>query len=140
MFKSIVDKEGNRFLEVGEESIIDAQEELEIVLPEMLVQFYKEIGYGFFKSSRYNFNRIFSPQSLCEFRLRKGQFEGDTELEIYDEYEQDKLVFFEICEGNYLLIGFVKNNNGKVFYGNRMIANDLKEFLGEYQKNENYFK
>ena len=80
-----------------------------------------------------------SPKSLCDFRFRKGQFSGFTELEMYEEFERDQIIFFEISEGNYLSIGFSGENNGAIFYGERKIANSLLEFLEMYQENENYF-
>ena len=80
-----------------------------------------------------------SPKSLCDFRFRKGQFSDSSELEFCEDFERDKIIFFEISEGNYLSIGFSKTNKGKIFYGQTMVANNLKEFLEKYQEDENYF-
>lgn len=140
MFEKIVQKKGNKFYCVKEEVIASVQEELGIHLPKELKEFYKQVGYGFLHSDKYNFNRIMSPKSLCEFRFRKGQFNNDSELEMYETLERDKLIFFEISEGNFLSIGFSKSNNGKVYYGKTKIANSLKEFLEKYQDDENYFE
>lgn len=139
MFEGTVQHKGNKFYHIDEEIIYTAQEELGIILPKELIEFYKEVGYGFLRSENYNFNRIMSPRSICDFRCRKGQYNDDSELEIYEDCERDKIIFFEISEGNYLSIGFSKNNNGKIFYGKIKIANSLKEFLEKYQEDENYF-
>ena len=139
MFDRIVQHEGNKFYSVKQGIISVVQEEMGIILPKELRAFYEEVGYGFLHSENYNFNRILSPQSLCDFRFRKGQFSDASDLELYEEYERDGIVFFEISEGSYLSIGFSKNNNGQIYYGKTQIANSLKEFLEKYQKNENYF-
>lgn len=139
MFERVVQHKGNKFYCIKEAVISAVQEELGIILPQELVEFYKEVGYGFLHSDQYNFNRIMSPKSLCDFRFRKGQFNDSSELETYEDLERDKLIFFEVSEGTYLSIGFAKKNNGKVFYGKTKIANSLKEFLEKYQENENYF-
>lgn len=139
MFENIIDKEQNNFYSIAEDVVSKVEDKLGIIFPMELSKFYKEIGYGFLNSKLGNFNRIMDPQSLCEFRLRKGQFEGDPELEIYEEDEIDKLVFFEICEGIYLSIGFTKDNDGEIFDGQNLIANSLKEFLIKYQADEQYY-
>ena len=131
--------QGNKFYHINDSVIDDVQDELGIILPKELKAFYREVGYGFIYSKAYNFNRIMSPKSLCDFRFRKGQFSDSSELEAYEEYERDKLVFFEISEGSYLSIGFSQRNNGEVFYGQSKIAGSLTEFLENYQEDENYF-
>lgn len=139
MFENIVQRRGNKFYHVNKSDIDDVQEELGVILPKALKEFYREVGYGFLCSERYNFNRLMSPKSLCDFRLRRGQFGNSSDLDLYEEYERDKIVFFEISEGSYLSIGFAKNNAGKVFYGKEKIADSLKEFLVKYQDDETYF-
>ena len=96
MFEKIMQKKGNKFYSVKEGVIAMVQEELGIILPKELKSFYTEVGYGFLHSDNYNFNRIMSPKSLCEFRFRKGQFSNDSELELYVDLERDKIFFFEI--------------------------------------------
>jgi len=140
MFNKILQSKDNKFYNVTEESIAKAQEELGIVFPNDLKGFYKQVGYGFLKSKEENFNRIMNPESICDFRLRRGQFAYASDLEIYEDEEKDRLFFFEICEGNYLSIGFSKYNNGKIFYGENEIANSLEDFLLKYQENERYFE
>ena len=135
-----VNKIENKFYPVSEDNITKAQVDLGILFPKELVSLYKTIGYGFLNSTEGNFNRIMDPGSICEFRFRNGQFAHNAELDIYEEFERDKLIFFEICEGDYLSIGFTKENCGKVYDCNRMIADNLEQFLTKYQENERYFR
>lgn len=140
MFKDIVNKKGNEFYLLDSEVVSKAQDSLGIILPKELKEFYEQVGYGFLNSKEENFNRFMDPNSICEFRFREGQFANDPELELYEEYERDKLIFFEICEGVYLSIGFTKENYGKIFSGDKVIADNLKEFLINYQDDESYFE
>ena len=140
MIKDVINKKGNTFYSLKPGAVNRAQDALGIILPKELKEFYEQVGYGFLDSKEENFNRIMDPNSLCEFRFRKGQFSNDPELEIYEDDERDKLIFFEICEGVYLSIGFSNENNGKVFSGEKVIADSLKEFLIKYQENEQYFE
>ena len=139
MFETIANYKGNKFYKVKANSIEAAQESLGIVFPKDLIEFYKQVGYGFLKSENDNFNRIMDPESVAEFRLRTGQFANYSDLDIYDAYERDRLVFFEICEGCYISIGFTKSNSGKIYYGKKRVANSLDEFLTKYQNDENFF-
>ena len=139
MYKEIVNNKSNKFYTVNEQMIVKAQDELGIIFPNELVDFYNEVGYGFLASKVDNFNRIMDPNSICEFRFRNGQFENYTELSIYDDYEKDKLVFFEICEGCYLSMGFSKKNIGNIYDGNKKISDNLKQFLIDYQNDEMFF-
>jgi hypothetical protein len=139
MFESTSHHRGNQFYQVEPSEIEQAQETLGILFPKDLKTFYEEVGYGFLASSRDNFNRIMDPNSVCEFRTRTGQFAGYSELDDYKSDEIDKLIFFEICEGCYLSIGFAKDNQGKIFDGSNKIADSLSEFLDKYQADEGYF-
>lgn len=139
MFDKLAMREGNQFYIVKEDAVDKAQNELGVVFPQELRKFYKEIGYGFLESKSYNFNRIMDPGSICEFRLRTGQFEDDSALNLYEAYERDTLIFFEVCESFYLGIGFSQNNNGKIYYKKEKIADSLEDFLIKYQADENYF-
>ena len=139
MYGSIKEKKGNIFYHINMSEIIEAQKEIGVIIPNDLKLFYKEVGYGFLKSEIDNFNRVMDPGSVCDFRLRKGQFANDPDLEMYLEYENDKLIFFEVCEGYFFSIGFSKANYGKIFDGEKIIADNLGQFLTKYQDNERFF-
>lgn len=140
MFESIANYQGNKFYHINKETINKIQSELGILFPKELLEFYTHVGYGFIKSEQDNFNRIMDPQSVRDFRLREDSFANNPDLDMYDECERDSLMFFEICEGTYLSIGFSKKNNGKIYYGKKKIADSLTEFLTKYQEDENYFE
>ncbi|GIO23690.1 hypothetical protein J11TS1_22710 [Oceanobacillus sp. J11TS1] len=65
----------NSFYSVSIEEIRDVEESLKLKLPKELVEFYLEVGYGFIKGSKYNVNRIMSPKSIRDFRLKQNDFE-----------------------------------------------------------------
>ena len=64
------------------------------MFPKLLRDFYLEIGYGFIGSKVENINRIMDPESVLDFRLKQNDFEFYPDIEIYDEFAEDKLVFF----------------------------------------------
>ena len=65
MFETIANYKGNKFYKVKANSIEAAQESLGIVFPKDLIEFYKQVGYGFLKSENDNFNRIMDPESVA---------------------------------------------------------------------------
>ncbi len=138
MFDKLVIREGSKFYKIEDDAVESVQKKLGIILPQQLKQFYEEIGYGFLGSEGFNFNRIMDPVSLCEFRFRVGQFEDDSELDVYEQCERDTLIFFEVCEGFYLGMGFSKNNDGEIFYRKEKIAESLVDFLVRFQEDEKY--
>ena len=79
------------------------------------------------------------PLSVVEFRLRQGQFEFLPDIEIYDVYEKDKLIFFETDESAYISIGYTGEALGKIYYYNVEIADNLEEFLLKISQDDLYF-
>jgi hypothetical protein len=111
-------------------------------IPIELKIFYEEIGYGFFfrKNSSF-FNRLLDPFSFKQINLREDFYEFDPDLELYEKYYDDnKLIFFEVCEGVYLLID-KEDNDGKnaIYYFKDKIANSLFEFLIKFDNDERYY-
>ena len=51
------------------------------------------------------------PESVLDFRLRQNDFEFYPDIEIYDEFEKDKIVFFEANESALISIGFGSDNS-----------------------------
>ncbi|MBT2183894.1 type II toxin-antitoxin system antitoxin YxxD, partial [Bacillus subtilis] len=88
----------NDFYPVNQSEIEEVEKNLNLKLPSELVNFYLEVGYGFIKGSEFNTNRILDPYSVRDFRLRINDFEFYPDIEIYDEFENDKLIFFEGSE------------------------------------------
>lgn len=98
MFEKIKLDPLNQFYPVNLDKIRDSESKLGIQIPELLKEFYAEVGYGFLKSKVDNINRIMDPESVLDFRLRQHDFEFYSDIEIYKQFEDDKLVFFEANE------------------------------------------
>ena len=124
----------NTFYEVKNSGIQLLEKELGIQIPADLLDFWKNIGYGFIASDN-NANRIMDHISTIDFRLRQGDFEYMPDIELYDEYETGKLIFFEANESAYISIGYSEENMGKIFYYDTEIASSLTDFLGKIQIN-----
>lgn len=139
MFEILKENKKNSFYPVEREEIINAEGNMGVIIPKALSQFYLTVGYGFLETRGYNANRIMDPESVEEFRLGIGQFENSEEVELLEKYTGDKLVFFEVNESLFLSIGISKFNNGKIFYYDEVIAEDLSEFLERYLEDERYF-
>lgn len=139
MFEKIKNNPKHTFYPVKSEAIQKAEFNMGVIIPEVLIQFYLNVGYGFLESHRHNINRIMGPSSVEEFYLGTGQFQNSEEVEILGQYTKDKLVFFEVNESLFLSIGITELNKGKIYYYNELIANDINEFFEKYLENERYF-
>lgn len=129
----------NNFYPVTENEIKEVEKELDLKFPKELVNFYLEVGYGFIKSSEFNINRIMDPYSVRDFRLRVNDFEFYPEIEIYDEFENNKLIFFEGSESALMSIELNENNRSSVYYYDIQIATSLEEFLRKIEENDKYY-
>ncbi len=129
----------NSFYPVTENEIQEVEKELELKLPEVLVNFYLEVGYGFIKGSEFNINRIMDPYSIRDFRLRVNDFEFYPDIEIYDEFENNKLIFFEGSESALMSIELNENNRSPIYYYDIQIATSLEEFLRKIEENDKYY-
>ena len=132
-------KKNNTFYPVSSAEIIEVENTLDILLPKSLKDLYSEIGYGFIKGSENNVNHILDPYCLRDFRMRENDFEFFPDIEIYDEFEIDKVVFFESNESALMSIGFTENNKNVIFYYDIPIATSLEEFLQKIQDNDMYY-
>lgn len=127
------------FYPVAENEIKEVEKELDLKLPGELVNFYNEIGYGFIKGSEFNVNRIMDPYSVRDFRLRINDFEFYPDIEIYDEFESDKLIFFEGSESALMSIELNESNRSPVYYYDIQIATSLEDFLKKIEENDKYY-
>lgn len=124
---------------VTENEIKEVEKELDLKFPKELVNFYIEVGYGFIKGSEFNINRIMDPYSVRDFRLRANDFEFYPDIEIYDEFENNKLIFFEASESALMSIELNEDNKSAVYYYDIQIANSLEEFLRKIEENDKYY-
>src|SRR5699024_2742477 len=87
----------------------------------------------------FNFNRIMDPYSIRDFRLRINDFEFYPDIEIYDEFEDGKLIFFEGNESALMSIELNGKNKCPVYYYDVQIANSLEGFLRMIVENDQYY-
>lgn len=74
-----------------------------------------------------------------DFRLRINDFEFYPDIEIYDEFENDKLIFFEGSESALMSIDLNDNNENPIYYYDIQIATSLTEFLRKIEENDQYY-
>lgn len=130
----------NIFYDVTNSEIDTLENELHLKLPKELNEFYLFKGYGFLRGN--NINRFMDPLSIIDFRLRRNDydcFKENVEMEMFKEYEVDKLVFFETDAYTYISIGISNENKGKIYYYDIEIADSLSEFLLRMENDENYY-
>lgn len=138
-YEFIKENQENNFYPVTENEIKEVEKELDLKFPKELVNFYIEVGYGFIKGSEFNINRIMDPYSVRDFRLRVNDFEFYPDIEIYDEFEINKLIFFEGSESALMSIELNENNRSAVYYYDIQIATSLEEFLRKIEENDKYY-
>ena len=129
----------NAFYPISAEEVNEVEKELSLRVAKELRDFYLEIGYGFIKGTECNINRIMDPYSIRDFRLRQNDFEFYPDIEIYDEFEGDKLIFFEGSETALISIELSNNDESKIYYYDVEIARSLKEFLMKIQEDDSYY-
>lgn len=118
--------------------------EEKIFIPHELLLFYENIGYGLFFDTpdSYSIDRLYSPSEFCKINLREDYYTDDPTLDYYDhkKFENYK-IFFEVVEGNYLLIAD-NEDKGKnaIIYINEKIADSLEEFLNRFNDEGHYFE
>ena len=106
--------------------ITEAEKRMGITIPCDLKKFYQEIGYGFVKNEVGAINRLIDPLGCADIRMREDIYEYDPDLEMYETYEENSLIFFEVNEGVYMSIGL---SDGKIYFADKVIAESLLEFL-----------
>ena len=81
------------------------------------------------------------PYSIRDFRLRVNDFEDYPDIEIYEEFEDNKLIFFEGSELALISLELNENNRSPVYYYDIQIATSLEEFLRKIEGNDkNYLE
>lgn len=129
----------NTFYPVTENEINSMEKALNLRIPIELKKFFLEVGYGFIKGSENNVNRIMDPYSIRDFRLRENDYKYYPDIEIYEEFEVDKLIFFEGNETALMSIDLNESSNNPIYYYDTQIAGSLKDFLIEIEKDDKYY-
>ena len=120
---------GSEFYPVKVEEINELEKKLNLTVPRELKGFIIRDWIWIYQGSENNVNRIMDTDSIRDFRLRKGDFEFYPDIEIYDEYEEGKLIFFEGSESALISIELTDDNSSNIFYYDVKIADSLEEFL-----------
>jgi len=112
-----------------------------LTIPFELKQFWREYGYGFFhKNLEFSIYRLLGPELFQMINLKEDFYEFDPILEMYEVYE-NKLIFFQVNEGIYLLIDKEDiNEKNAIYYFDEKIADSLEEFLIKFDKDPHYFE
>ncbi|RDU23252.1 SMI1/KNR4 family protein [Anaerosacchariphilus polymeriproducens] len=139
MNKEFIIMDEDNFYEVNENEINDVENELNIQFPKELRSFYLKCGYGFLGNSESNINRIMDPLSVRDFRLRQNDFEFYPDIELYDQFENGKLIFFEANETALISIELTDSEKSKIYYYDTPIAESLSDFLEKLRDNEEYY-
>lgn len=129
----------NKFYPVTEKAVSEAEEALGMSFPKELKDFYQQIGCGFFNGSKYNANRLMGPYSVRDFRLRQNDFEFYPDIDVYDDFEDNKLIFFETNESALLSIELGDKEKSKIYYYDTIVADSLEEFIIKVQENDKYY-
>lgn len=129
----------NSFYPVTESEIEELEKILNLKIPNELVDLYLQVGYGFIKGSEFNINRVMDLYSVRDFRLRMNDFEFYLDIEIYDEFEKNKLIFFEGSESALMSIELNDKNESAIYYYDIQIATSLTEFLMRIEENDKYY-
>ena len=141
MFGKIKSNPSHQLHPLTKDEIKNSESKLGIIFPKLLREFYLEIGYGFIGSEVGNINRIMDPESVLDFRLRQNDFEFYPDIEIYDEFEEDKMIFFEANESVLISTGFGSDsdNSGKIYYYDEEISKNLGEFLEKLLEDDTFY-
>lgn len=139
MFEEMKSNPLNQFYPLEVDEITNVESKLEFNIPHLLKEFYIEVGYGFVESKVGNINRVMDPESVLDFRLRQNDFEFYPDIEIFDEFEEDKLIFFEANETALISIGFGENNSGEIYYYDVKISSNLQEFFDKLLDDDDFY-
>ncbi|WP_230932782.1 SMI1/KNR4 family protein [Priestia sp. TSO9] len=102
-------------------------------------KFLLEEGCGFLQGSDYNINRIMGLSSIRDARLKVNNFEFYPDIELYEDLEEDKLLFFEANESALLLIEISEEPHNPIYYDDIKIADSLEEFLKKMVEDDRYY-
>ncbi len=125
------------FYKVDREDIKNAEKRMLIEFPKELKLFFEEIGYGFFYDKDECFTDvIMKPQDIADYRCGEGNYYYAEER---DFLKEEDLVFFEVDSNCHIHIKLSGENIGKIYFGNRLIADSLEMFIQVLSENSNFF-
>ena len=104
----LLNNSSSGFYKVDENEIALLREKIKSEIPADLVELWNKIGYGFLISENNNVNRIMDPLSVIDFRFGQGDFEYLPDIEIYKEFQNDKLIFLKAMKVLIYQLGYLK--------------------------------
>ncbi len=144
--KSIANGKENSFYPFDLERIENCEKKLKQTFPEELKEFWREIGYGFFRSSDPEkginqndwTNRFATPDDIMEILLEGAESELISE-EMLELLEEDEVPFFNVTGFSYLYYK-TTDSTFKIYYGLDKIADSLEEFVHRlYYESPTYY-
>lgn len=122
--------EKNKLYDLREETIRKAERDIMLRFPKELREFYEKYGYGHINyERRVCTNKLLSPTECADIRIRREFYKYDIDLGTYGPYERNRLIFFQVDKGEYLLISLDNKDINSIYSGDIKIADSLEEFL-----------
>lgn len=110
--------------------------------PIELLNFYKEIGFGFFFRRKGEVNCLLDPMSLININLQLGYNKDDTHIQTAMQYSNPdrELLFLRTNSHAYLTIERNGATKNVISYKGRKVDTSLYDFLGNYYDNSYYLQ
>jgi hypothetical protein len=127
----------NSFFQITEEEIVSTEKRLGFKLPNQLVEFWLEIGYGFFHLSKNGIvqnsyaNTLLWPDQIANILLSDPDSPDCPVIpEFYDYLRPGYMPFFEIADSvSFLFMQPKSENPNAVWYGREKICDSFEEFI-----------
>lgn len=99
--------------------------------PVELLEFYKEIGFGFFHRRKNIENRLLDPMSMVYMNRQEGYFANEIVKEYLNYYNPEQyLLFFQASDSCFLAISRrAEKGKNAIWYKNNMLEDSLSDFL-----------
>ncbi len=127
----------NIFYKVSPEEIEKAENDMGKIFPKTLKCFYQEIGYGFFDTETKDWlNLLMPPSQIADYYLARGNYEYSEDREFVKD---EDFVFFERDCSVHIKLKTSGENEGKVFFGRKMIADSFELFVQKMAECSSFF-
>lgn len=110
---------------------------LHIKLPIALKKLYLTYGAArivFSDDDKTTINRVLAPFEIMDVLKHQGKHRHVHHFEHYAHMQKNRIPFFETKPNEFLTIGYLFDNSGKIYDLNELAANSLAEFTGQGQK------
>jgi hypothetical protein len=128
----------NAFYKVAQEDVLKSEEELGIIFPQELKEFWKEVGYGFFGASipeksivqiDYS-NRLAHPEDIVSI-ITKGEDSGLITEQGLEFLNEGDIPFFEVADFTRYFVMRPKSDRPDAVYrtNGKMVEDSLETFI-----------